>query len=104
MGGYVIEYPGDFAYLTIRGAGHMVPEYMYKPAGVSFQLCFATFFSQSPPSPGTSSFSWSLFQSLFPPPSPVLVCLISGEMCSVACVLRGVSGGPPVPRVRWTGR
>jgi hypothetical protein len=22
MGGYVIEYPGDFEYLTIRGAGH----------------------------------------------------------------------------------
>jgi len=27
MGGYVIEYPGDFHYLTIRGSGHMVPEY-----------------------------------------------------------------------------
>ena len=30
MGGYVVEYPGNFQYLTIRGAGHMVPE--YKPA------------------------------------------------------------------------
>lgn len=30
MGGYVVEYHGSFAYLTIRGAGHMVPE--YKPA------------------------------------------------------------------------
>lgn len=30
MGGYVITYPGDFHYLTIRGSGHMVPE--YKPA------------------------------------------------------------------------
>ena len=30
MGGYVVTYPGDFSYLTIRGSGHMVPE--YKPA------------------------------------------------------------------------
>lgn len=30
MGGYVVKYPGDFHYLTIRGSGHMVPE--YKPA------------------------------------------------------------------------
>jgi|TARA_B110000208_G_scaffold105832_1_gene131273 carboxypeptidase C (cathepsin A) len=30
MGGYVVSYPGDFSYLTIRGSGHMVPE--YKPA------------------------------------------------------------------------
>jgi hypothetical protein len=30
MGGYVVELPGDFSYLTIRGGGHMVPE--YKPA------------------------------------------------------------------------
>jgi len=27
MGGYVVTYPGDFHYLTIRGSGHMVPEY-----------------------------------------------------------------------------
>lgn len=27
MGGYVVTYPGDFTYLTIRGSGHMVPEY-----------------------------------------------------------------------------
>ena len=27
MGGYVVSYPGDFHYLTIRGSGHMVPEY-----------------------------------------------------------------------------
>ena len=26
MGGYVVTYPGDFHYLTIRGSGHMVPE------------------------------------------------------------------------------
>ena len=25
MGGYVTRYEGDFDYLTIRGAGHMVP-------------------------------------------------------------------------------
>jgi len=44
MGGYVVEYPtnplgGDFNYLTIRGAGHMVPE--YKPqAALSFLTHF----------------------------------------------------------------
>eukprot|EP01130_Rhizamoeba_saxonica_P017347 TRINITY_DN8380_c0_g1_i1.p1 TRINITY_DN8380_c0_g1~~TRINITY_DN8380_c0_g1_i1.p1 ORF type:complete len:503 (+),score=91.19 TRINITY_DN8380_c0_g1_i1:204-1712(+) len=27
IGGYVKEYIGDFAYLTIRGSGHMVPEF-----------------------------------------------------------------------------
>jgi len=27
MGGFVTRYEGDFDYLTIRGAGHMVPEY-----------------------------------------------------------------------------
>jgi hypothetical protein len=27
MGGYVIEYPGNLYYLTVRGSGHMVPEY-----------------------------------------------------------------------------
>merc|ERR1712194_492206 len=27
MGGYVTRYEGDFDYLTIRGAGHMVPQY-----------------------------------------------------------------------------
>ena len=27
MGGYVTRYVHDFDYLTIRGAGHMVPEY-----------------------------------------------------------------------------
>eukprot|EP01050_Picozoa_sp_SAG11_P017337 SAG11_NODE_2489_length_3295_cov_2.382666_1_plen_203_part_00 len=25
MGGYVVSYPGNFHYLTIRGSGHMVP-------------------------------------------------------------------------------
>jgi len=30
MGGYVTRYANDFDYLTIRGSGHMVPE--YKPA------------------------------------------------------------------------
>jgi carboxypeptidase C (cathepsin A) len=27
MGGYVIRYKGSFDFLTIRGAGHMVPTY-----------------------------------------------------------------------------
>lgn len=27
VGGYVTEFEGDFSFLTIRGAGHMVPEY-----------------------------------------------------------------------------
>ena len=27
MGGYVTTYEGDFSFVTIRGAGHMVPEY-----------------------------------------------------------------------------
>jgi serine carboxypeptidase-like clade 1 len=35
MGGYVVEYEGDFSFLIIRGAGHMVPE--YKPAA-SFEF------------------------------------------------------------------
>jgi serine carboxypeptidase-like clade I len=30
MGGYVTSYEGDFQFLTIRGSGHMVPE--FKPA------------------------------------------------------------------------
>lgn len=30
MGGYVVSWPGNLHYLTIRGSGHMVPE--YKPA------------------------------------------------------------------------
>ena len=44
MGGYVVSWPGNFHYLTIRGSGHMVPE--YKPAatlasatGPSFARC-----------------------------------------------------------------
>jgi carboxypeptidase C (cathepsin A) len=35
VGGYVQEYEGDFSFLTVRGAGHMVPE--YKPAA-SFEF------------------------------------------------------------------
>ena len=30
MGGYVTRYANDFDFLTIRGSGHMVPE--FKPA------------------------------------------------------------------------
>ena len=35
MGGYVTRYAGGFDFLTIRGSGHMVPE--YKPAA-SFEF------------------------------------------------------------------
>jgi len=35
MGGYVTEYEGDFSFLTVRGSGHMVPQ--FKPeAALSF--------------------------------------------------------------------
>lgn len=44
MGGYVVAYPGDFHYLTIRGSGHMVPE--YKPA---VTLSFMTSFIKGEP-------------------------------------------------------
>jgi hypothetical protein len=30
MGGYVTRYEKDFDFLTIRGSGHMVPEYKPK--------------------------------------------------------------------------
>jgi len=33
MGGFVTRYEGDLDYLTIRGAGHMVPQ--YKPEAAS---------------------------------------------------------------------
>eukprot|EP00463_Aulacantha_scolymantha_P006171 TRINITY_DN7732_c0_g1_i1.p2 TRINITY_DN7732_c0_g1~~TRINITY_DN7732_c0_g1_i1.p2 ORF type:complete len:93 (+),score=17.99 TRINITY_DN7732_c0_g1_i1:248-526(+) len=32
MGGYVTTYEGDFKYVTIRGAGHMVPEFKPRAA------------------------------------------------------------------------
>jgi carboxypeptidase C (cathepsin A) len=32
MGGFVTRYEGDFDYLTIRGSGHMVPQYKPKAA------------------------------------------------------------------------
>merc|ERR1739845_300563 len=35
MGGYVTRYAGDFDYLTIRGSGHMVPEFK-PPAAFEF--------------------------------------------------------------------
>lgn len=34
MGGYVTRYKGDFDFLTIRGSGHMVPEYKPKETTV----------------------------------------------------------------------
>lgn len=39
MGGYVTKYASNFAYLTIRGSGHMVPEYKSEAA-----LAFLTHF------------------------------------------------------------
>jgi len=35
MGGYVTSYEGDFSFLTIRGSGHMVPEFK-PPAALEF--------------------------------------------------------------------
>ena len=46
MGGYVVSYPGDFDFLTIRGSGHMVPE--YKPAAT---LAFLKAFLNNEPFP-----------------------------------------------------
>jgi carboxypeptidase C (cathepsin A) len=37
MGGYVTRYEGDFDFLTIRGSGHMVPEYKPEAAFVFLQ-------------------------------------------------------------------
>lgn len=34
MGGYVTRYVNDFDFVTIRGAGHMVPEYKPEAAFV----------------------------------------------------------------------
>ena len=34
MGGYATRYANDFDFLTIRGAGHMVPEYKPEAAFV----------------------------------------------------------------------
>ena len=34
MGGYATRYVTDFDYVTIRGAGHMVPEYKPEAAFV----------------------------------------------------------------------
>jgi carboxypeptidase C (cathepsin A) len=36
MGGYVTRYKGGFDYVTIRGSGHMVPE--FKPAAAAEML------------------------------------------------------------------
>jgi len=37
MGGYVERYEGDFDFLTIRGAGHMVPTYKPQASFVFLQ-------------------------------------------------------------------
>ena len=59
MGGYVVSFPGSFHYLTIRGSGHMVPE--YKPAAT---LAFLSDFVSGeefkryvapPPTPGRAA-------------------------------------------------
>jgi len=55
MGGFVVSYPGDFHYVTIRGSGHMVPE--YKPAAT---LAFLTAFLKG-----------DKYPAYVPPPSAV---------------------------------
>jgi len=37
IAGFVTEYPGGFSFATIRGAGHMVPQYAPVPAFLMFQ-------------------------------------------------------------------
>lgn len=46
MGGYVTTFEGNFSFLTIRGSGHMVPE--YKPAA---SLAFLSAFLDGKPFP-----------------------------------------------------
>jgi len=46
MGGYVTQFEGDFTFLTIRGSGHMVPE--YKPEAT---LTFLKAFLKNTPLP-----------------------------------------------------
>ena len=41
MGGYVTSYEGDFSYATIRGSGHMVPEYKPESAFVMLKSFIA---------------------------------------------------------------
>ena len=53
MGGYVTRYDGNFDFLTIRGSGHMVPQ--YKPAAafrfISQWLADKEFGRYVPPAP-----------------------------------------------------
>ncbi len=36
MGGYVTQYAGDLSFITVRGSGHMVPQ--YKPAAAAVMM------------------------------------------------------------------
>jgi len=47
IAGYLIQYSGNFTYLTIRGSGHMVPE--YKPIAAITMLKAFLFGSEYPP-------------------------------------------------------
>jgi hypothetical protein len=80
MGGYVVTWPGNISYLTIRGSGHMVPE--YKPAAT---LAFISDFVKG-----------DEYKRYVPKPKPVrLMCKCSavqsrsGVLCSVFCVILG---------------
>jgi len=37
VGGYAVNYAQDFTFVTVRGAGHMVPEYQPRAAAFMFK-------------------------------------------------------------------
>ena len=53
MGGYLTAYEGDFSFVTIRGAGHMVPQYKAPQA----MVLISNFIQQKPFAPYVASCS-----------------------------------------------
>ena len=41
VGGYVTQYPSNFAFLTVKGSGHMVPQFKPVPALTMFKRFIA---------------------------------------------------------------